>query len=91
MIENYCGVVSMLAGRVLYKMLQNGEEGIDRVENAWINEYADILYKLYPDRRDNLQNLVHALNQMKSDGVRVRMNGFSPNDTTDDTFIVEQL
>ena len=79
-----------LAGRIFYKMLQNGEEGIRECENDWLNEYADILYVLYPKERRHIQTLVDHLNMFKYEGIRLRLNdGF--NEDTDDLYILQEI
>lgn len=88
--DYYKNTIDEFAGRIVYKMFQNGEHNLRDCENMWINEYADILYILFPNRRDNLRNLVARLQHFKHKGVVVRFNENGQIDDLGDTYIIQE-
>ena len=84
-------MIRSIAGRVIYKMLQAGEEEMKDTENFWINEYTEVLYECYPHVHDILQHLVEAVNKLKYGGIILRFNdGGLLDEEVDDLFIIEE-
>ena len=72
--DKYQSLVDTTAKKIFIKMLENGADNIYEVENLWLNEYADMLYTLFPEGKRCVQDLYQALNTLKERGVIVSVN-----------------
>lgn len=72
--DKYQSLIDATAKKIFIKMLENGASDIYEVENLWLNEYADMLYTLFPEGKRCVQDLYQALNTLKERGVTVSVN-----------------
>lgn len=80
-----------LAGRIVYKLIAEGEDTFEEVKTYWLNEYAEVLTALYPDFQ-HLQPLEETLNGILVEGVHVRFNiNQCIDDENDDLYIIERI
>lgn len=63
-----------LAGRIVYKLLAGGEAQFIENKTAWVNEYVDVLYILFPEQDDHLTKLETAVNNLLDNGIIIRFN-----------------